>query len=107
MRSSAKVGSWLEKSNGTDSAEAYDSSSEASSSGTAKGPAKGDNGIAPDADDVDDEIDSEDEVEVEVDWQELLPRLRPHLMDRSKKRRHAFFTRQLRVTRDCKEILLT
>ncbi|WWC61174.1 uncharacterized protein I303_103754 [Kwoniella dejecticola CBS 10117] len=99
MSAQSKVGSWLEKNDGTDATEAYDSGSEASD------PARPNGVTAASADgDEDDEIDdgatseAMGKREVEVDWEAIIPKLRTSLMDKSKKRRQAFIARYLYVS---------
>ncbi|WWC90100.1 uncharacterized protein L201_005033 [Kwoniella dendrophila CBS 6074] len=100
MSAQSKVGSWLEKNDGADEGEAYESGSEASVNGTP-------NGATPnhvEDEDDDDEIadDARDDVigkrEVNVDWESIGPKLRPSLLDKSKKRRRAFIARYLYVS---------
>ncbi|WVF72242.1 hypothetical protein IAT40_007054 [Kwoniella sp. CBS 6097] len=105
MSSKVKVGSWLEKNDGTDGGEAYDSASENSESGRPNGNGKL---VVPanreDDSEEDDEIDEDADEQVqgkrelEVDWEAVGPKLRTGLIDKSKKRRQAFISRYLYVT---------
>lgn len=102
MPAKAKVGSWLEGSSAAAS-EAYESSgSSASSSGSEAGEnevtqTRQTNGFVVNDESSDDEDEGSERDEV-VDWDVLLPKLRPAMMDRSKKRRAAFVSRYLTVT---------
>ncbi|WVR05268.1 hypothetical protein IAU60_002280 [Kwoniella sp. DSM 27419] len=108
MTSKSKVGSWLEKNDGADAEEAYESSSgsEAGEGRSEPNGASSKSAIVHEDgdDDVDDEFDvAADEAvqgrrEAEVDWEALLPKLRSSLMDKSKKRRQAFISRYLYVS---------
>ncbi len=109
MPAKAKVGSWLEDSGSAAASEAYESS-EAGSSGSSSGSEAGDgssqtgnvNGTKLDRRNVDEDEEDEDEEpderEEEVDWDALLPKIRPAVMDRSEKRRESFISRYLVVT---------
>ncbi len=115
MPAKVKVGSWL-ASNGSASGgpgpnEAYESGSSSSSdSGSDRGDAD-DNGVLHaeqkkvyDDDEGDDEVVEEDnnlERVVNVDWDIVMPQIRPALSDPSRKKREAFATRYLYVTDDC------
>ncbi|WWD10197.1 hypothetical protein V865_008331 [Kwoniella europaea PYCC6329] len=94
MSAQTKVGSWLEKNDGTDAGEAYESESEVSADGRPNGAVDDDDEV----DEDDERIDVQGKREVEVDWESIGPKLRPSLMDRSKKRRRAFFARYLYVS---------
>ncbi|WRT67086.1 uncharacterized protein IL334_004052 [Kwoniella shivajii] len=95
MPSKVKVGSWLEKNDGADAAEAYESGSESSSEEQV-------NGYRAHDDEEEEEEpvrdDNQGKREADVDWEAIGPKLRPSLMDRSKKRRRAFIGRYLYVT---------
>ncbi|WVQ78061.1 hypothetical protein IAT38_000142 [Cryptococcus sp. DSM 104549] len=99
MSSTAKVGSWLEQSN-DDTAEAYESGSDAGSDvpeGNGKPPA------VVEEESESEEEDEEEKVnvsrrEAEVDWESMGSKWRPALMDKSKARRQAFISRYLYVS---------
>lgn len=103
MPAKAKVGSWLDKSNGEDVDEAYESSGDEGSSTRGKPPA------AEPLDDGDSEDEDEEEIvaaeeskrEAVVDWETVIPRIRPSLEDQSAKRRRAFIDRYLYVDENC------
>ncbi|KAK8869849.1 hypothetical protein IAR55_000417 [Kwoniella newhampshirensis] len=102
MSSKNKVGSWLENNNDGPAEEAYESSS--SSGGSVNGAIHGAGTVDrnDDHDDEDEEIEEETDVngrrEEDVDWEALGTKLRPSIMDRSKKRRRAFISRYLYVS---------
>lgn len=107
MSSTAKVGSWMGKSSGKTKAEAYESESEGSSSAASvvsdvdETPAAHAE-IESDEEALDDEIASPDADtrELNIDWEIVLPKVRPALLDRSRKRREQFASRFLYVTDD-------
>jgi hypothetical protein len=114
MPSKAKVGSWLEKSNGVDASEAYESSegsasgSEDERDGGTRSAAKeietrGDFGQA-DGDEEEEEYDRHED----VDWDKVIPRLRSAMVDPSQKRRRVFLSRYLNISKDseCKSIMI-
>jgi hypothetical protein len=89
MGSKSKVGSWLDRS------EAYDSGSDSESSASGSVKVEKVNGRAQ-------VIGIQNgEGGVEVDWEAVLPRIRPGITDKSKKRRGEFVARYLTVTPDC------
>ena len=106
MPAQAKVGSWL--GNNESANEPYESSDSGSSStGSAtevehlrKSGSRADQRADLDDGDDDEDEDSVEEQE-EVDWTVVLPKIRPAMMDRSKKRRQVFIARYLAVTDQC------
>ena len=107
MPAQAKVGSWL--GNNASASEAYESSDSGSSSTGSVTEVKHPRANGSRADqraNLSDDDNDDDEVEVEeqeeVDWAVVLPKIRPALMDKSKKRRQAFIVRYLTVTDDCR-----
>lgn len=109
MGSKAKVGSWLNKNEGEDVDEANESSDEGSSSGSMNGDdgavtAAKMNGKVHLSEDEEDEV--EQEKEEDIDWEQLLPKLRPAILDTSGKRKVAFISRYLTVTQNCKHSLV-
>lgn len=102
MRPEAKVGSWLEVTGSAAASEAYSSSdAESSSSGSEAGNDAGQIGVMNRPRISSEEDEEEDERDKDVDWDVLLPKIRPAIMDRSKKRRKKFILRYLTVTGDC------
>ena len=111
MPAKAKVGSWLDKSNGSGVDEAYESSDsdEEGSSGAAAGNADklkdaAKNPIIEDGSEDEAEVDGgadETKREVDIDWELGMPKIRPALEDQSKKRRRAFMERYLYVNDTC------
>jgi hypothetical protein len=106
----AKVGSWLDKSNGEDVDEAYESSDNEGSSARAAPVDKLTKAAQEPMDDgdSDDEDDGERGVaaaeskrEADIDWEEMIPKIRPALEDQSGKRRRAFIDRYLYVDESC------
>jgi hypothetical protein len=111
MTTKSKVGSWLEKTAGSDAStddedvgdNVDDSASEAeSSAGPANHVTKVDVYVA--SEDEDEDMEEEQKVEKE-DWATTLPRIRSSLMDPSKKRRRAFISRYLSVSPECELIV--
>lgn len=97
MPAADKVGSWLGQKGAKKGKEAYESDSEASDITEPE-----QNAPTPDNDEVvdDDEIVEEDKDsrEANIDWADVLPKIRPALLDPSKKRREQFASRYLYVT---------
>jgi hypothetical protein len=106
MTSKAKVGSWLDKANGSGVDEAYESSDDEGSSAMDKvvqaATKPMDNG---DEDDDEGEAADESRREANVDWEAVVPKIRPALEDQSKRRRRAFIDRYLYVDEKCRSIL--
>ncbi|WWD15877.1 hypothetical protein CI109_100301 [Kwoniella shandongensis] len=101
MSSKNKVGSWLQNNNDGPSEEAYESSSssEGSVDGAAvNGGAAGAHSDDDDEDEIEEEEDTRGRRDEDVDWASLGQKLRPSIMDRSKKRRQAFISRYLYVS---------
>ncbi len=109
MAAKDKVGSWLGKAKKPSKKEAYDSDSAesnitepdvpakkaASSSSSNSSDSDSDSGSSSDSDSEDD---AKEGRERNIDWDVVLPKVRPALLDRSAKRRDAFITRYLYVT---------
>lgn len=109
MPAKAKVGSWLDKSNGSGVDEAYESSDDEGSSARVAAAAAVKTNQPLDDGDSDDEVDEggdlgrneETKREVNVDWENVLPKIRPALEDPSSKRRRAFIDKYLYVNESC------
>lgn len=123
MASKDKVGSWLGKDGKPSKAkEAYDSDSEESditepdtSGSPAKAASSGSSSSSSSDSDSDSDSDSSDSDSDEadakdggrernIDWEAVIPKLRPALLDRSSKRRNAFIARYLYVTDEGKSM---
>lgn len=114
MSPSAKVGTWLEKNDGS-AAEAYDSSSSSDAEGSVDGratPLVNGNGsgatksagAVEESSDEDETVDDEEAAgrrEIDVDWDSIGTKIRPALVDKSRKRRQAFISRYLYVSQQC------
>ncbi|BEI84219.1 hypothetical protein CcaverHIS002_0408230 [Cutaneotrichosporon cavernicola] len=114
MAPADKVGSWLDKGKKPSKKEAYDSDSDSDSSAVTEPdvPAKkaasssssssSDNDSDSDSDsssDSDsDEVNAKEGRERNIDWDAVMPKVRPALLDRSAKRRDAFIARYFYVT---------
>jgi len=106
MSSKAKVGSWMGKGSAAAKAEAYESDSDAESSAASviseivdsKKLAAAEAEIDDDEDDEEAPTPAAVERELNIDWDVVLPKIRPALLDRSKKRREQFSARFLYVT---------
>ncbi|KAL1405501.1 translational activator of GCN4 [Vanrija albida] len=107
MSTKAKVGSWLGKGSAEAKGDANDSDSEASDitapseAGDAAPPARQADDDDEDDDDDDGAItpaDAEAARELNIDWEVVLPKVRPALLDKSRKRREDFVARFLYVS---------
>lgn len=101
MSSKAKVGSWLGDGAGAAKKDANESDSESSAASVVSDieePPKANE--VDELDDDDDELQTPDESsrELNIDWEVVLPKVRPALLDRSGKRREQFAARFLYVT---------
>ena len=104
MPNQAKVGSWLEGRGSAVASEAYESSESGSSNSRSEaGENSKINARPTNRDDDSDEEAEEKEAERPqgVDWDVMLPKIRPAIMDKSKKRREAFISKYLKVIDDC------
>ncbi len=103
MPAIAKVGAWIEGGGSAAASEAYESSDSGSSSSSSEAaPESLVNGRTQGRRVESEHDDGEDEDEDQaVDWEKLLSRLRPAIMDKSKKRRGAFISKCLKVTDRC------
>lgn len=117
MPAQAKVGSWLDKSEGYGMDEANESSDEEGSSAPVKYQLNGRqaiaNGAASGDDDDGDEDEDEDQAmsdspeskrEANIDWDAVLPKIRPALEEQSQRRRRGFIERYLYVTEECERL---
>jgi hypothetical protein len=107
MSSKAKVGSWIGKGAANAKGDANESDSDAESSAASSvsdvedTPVKKTAAVHDDDDDEDeDEVPTPEvaERELNIDWEVVLPKVRPSLLDRSRKRREQFAARFLYVT---------
>jgi hypothetical protein len=101
MPAKAKVGSWLERNDSTDINEAYDSGSGSASGSDDDGEGAVDvtgGGAGSDSEEEQEEKVDRNEV---IEWEVVLPKIRPALLDLSPKRREAFIARYLQVTESC------
>jgi hypothetical protein len=108
MSSKAKVDSWVGKgsasakrnANASDSDSDSDSDASSVASVVSDVPPKAAAAVDDDSDDSDDEAPTPDagERELNIDWEVTLPKIRPALLDRSRKRREQFAQKFLYVT---------
>lgn len=108
MSTKAKVGTWLGKGSAEAKGDANDSDSEASDI-TAPSDAGDDVQQPGNAEEDDDDEDgaitpADDEAarELNIDWEVVLPKVRPALLDKSRKRREQFAARFLYVSDECR-----
>lgn len=114
MAAKDKVGSWLGDKKPCKS-EAYDSDSaesditepdapakKAASSSSSSSDSDSDSDSDSSSDSDSDEDDAKEGRERNIDWDTVLPKVRPALLDRSAKRRDTFIARYLYVTDECR-----